>query len=117
MMMKSAAILIGLFAAGLAMQSSDAAAKKCMPIKVAATGFGHTEGVATTLAWEAWETGVERRVDNEKFHDSDNVGSPSVDCSMNKSGRDAGRGVLASSSGHPASAWVCQVSGTPCDSK
>jgi len=115
--MKNVPIILALFAAGLAMQGSDAMAKQCKPIKVAATGFGHTKGIAKSLAWEAWEAGVERRVDQESFHNSDNVGSPSEECSPNKSKKYSGRGLIASSMGDPGSAWVCEVSGTPCDGK
>lgn len=115
--MKSLPIIIALFAAGLAMQSSNAVAKQCKPINVAATGFGDSKGVAKSLAWEAWEAGVESRVDDESFSNSDNVGSPSEDCSLNTSGKYSGRGVIPSSMGHPGSAWVCEVSGTPCDEK
>ena len=116
-MMKNVSLIIALFAAGLAMQSSVAMAKKCKPITIAATGFGDSKGIAQSLAWEAWEKGVERRVDEESFHNSDNVGSPSEDCSQNKSGKYSSKGAMASSMGHPGSAWVCQVSGTPCDGK
>lgn len=115
--MKNVPIIIALFAAGLAMQSSDAVAKQCKPIKVAATGFGESKGIAKSLAWEAWEAGVERRVNDKSFHNSDNVGSPSEECSPNKSGKYSGRGVIPSSMGHSGSAWVCEVSGTPCDGK
>ena len=115
--MKSVPIIIALFAAGLAMQSSHAVAKQCKPIKVAAIGFADSKGIAKSLAWEAWEASVERRVDGKSFHNSDNVGSPSEECSPNKSGKYSGRGIIASSMGHPGSAWVCEVSGTPCDGK
>ena len=116
--MKNVPIILALLAAaGLATQSSDAVAKTCKPVKVAATGFGQTEGIAKSLAWEAWEVGVERRVDEELFHNSDNVGSPSEDCSSNKSGKYSGRESIASSMGHPGSTWMCKVSGTPCDGK
>ena len=115
--MKSIPIIIALFAAGLTMQSSNAVAKQCKPINVAATGFGDSKGIAKSLAWEAWEAGVERKVQDESFYDSDNVGSPSEDCSPNTSGKYSGRGVIASSMGHPGSAWVCEVSGAPCDGK
>ena len=115
--MKSGPIIIALFAAGLAMQSSDAVAKQCKPINVAATGFAESKGVAKSLAWEAWETGVGSKVDDESFSNSDNVGSGSEECSLNKSGKYSGRGVIASSLGYPGSTWVCEVSGTPCDEK
>ena len=114
--MKNVPIIIALFAVGLAMQSSDAAAKKCVPLKVAATGFGDSKGVAKSLAWEAWEEAIEGRVE-KSFRDSDNVGSASEECSPNKSGKYSSRGVIPSSMGHPGSAWVCEVSGTPCDGK
>ena len=115
-MMKSVPIIIALFAAGLAMKSSDAAAKQCKAINVAAIGFADSKGVAKSLAWEAWEAAIEGRVERS-FRNSDNVGSGSEDCSPNKSGKYAGRGVIPSSMGHPGSAWVCRVSGTPCDGK
>jgi|SRR5688572_17542557 hypothetical protein len=115
--MKSVPIVIALFAAGLAMQSSDAVAKQCKSIKVAATGFAESKGIAKSLAWEAWEAAVERRVHDKSFHNSDNVGSGSEECSPNKSGKYSGRGVIPSSMGHRGSAWVCEVSGTPCDGK
>ena len=111
--MKSGPIVIALFAAGLAMQSSVAVAKECKPINVAATGFGESKGVAKSLAWEAWETGVTRKVDDESFSNSDNVGSGSEECGLNKSGRRSS----ALSMGYPGSTWVCEVSGTPCDEK
>ena len=116
-MMKSVPIIVALLAAGLAMQSSDAVAKQCKPTKVAATGFGDSKGIAKSLAWEAWELAVERKGHDKSFRDSDNVGSASEECSPNKSGKYSGRGVIASSMGHPGSAWVCGVSGTPCDGK
>ena len=115
--MKSVPIIIALFAVGLGLQNSDAMAKQCKPIKVAATGFGDSKGLAQSLAWEAWEASVERRVHDESFQNSDNVGSASEECSPNKSGKYTGRGVIPSSMGHPGSAWVCEVSGTPCDGK
>ncbi len=115
-MMKSVPIVIALFAAGLAMKSSDAVAKQCKAINVAAIGFADSKGVAKSLAWEAWEAAIEGRVETS-FRNSDNVGSGSEDCSPNKSGKYAGRGVIPSSMGDPGSAWVCKVSGTPCDGK
>jgi hypothetical protein len=115
--MKSLPIIIALFAVGLATQGSDAVAKECKPINVAATGFGDSKGVAKSLAWEAWEADVESRTKDDSFSNSDNVGSGSEDCSLNKSGKYSGRGIIPSSMGHPASAWVCVVSGNPCDEK
>ena len=114
--MKIVPIIIALFAAGLAMQSSGAAAKQCKSINVAATGFADSKGIAKSLAWEAWEAAIEGRVERS-FRDSDNVGSGSEECSPNKSGKYSGKGVIPSSMGHPGSAWVCVVSGTPCDGK
>lgn len=114
--MKNIPIVIALFAAGFVIQSSGAQAM-CKRLNVAAVGFGHTKGVANSLAWESWEAGVEKRGVEEAFQNSDNVGSPSVDCSPNKSGKYSGRGVVPSSMGDPGSAWVCEVSGTPCDGK
>jgi hypothetical protein len=114
---KSTPIIIALFAAGLAVQSSGATAKQCKSINVAATGFGDSKGIAKSLAWEAWEADVERRLKDDSFSNSDNVGSGSEDCSLNKSGKYSGRGVIPSSMGHPGSAWVCEVSGSPCDEK
>jgi hypothetical protein len=115
--MKSTAIIIALFAAGLATQSSGAAAKECKRINIAATGFGDSKGIAKSLAWEAWEADVEHRVKDDNFANSDNVGSGSEDCSLNTSGKYSGKGVVPSSMGHPGSAWVCVVSGNPCDEK
>lgn len=115
--MKSVPIVVALLAAGLAMQSSDAMARQCKPIKVAAIGFGDSKGIAQSLAWEAWEGIVESKVQDTKFHDSDNVGSASEECSPNKSGKYSGQGVVPSSMGHQNSAWVCEVSGSPCDAK
>jgi hypothetical protein len=115
--MKSGPIIIALFAAGLAMQSSAAVAKQCKPINVAATGFAESKGVAKSLAWEAWETSVESKVGDDSFSNSDNVGSGSEECSLNKSGKYAGKAPIASSLGYVGSTWVCEVSGNPCDEK
>ena len=92
-------------------------ARECKSINLAATGFGDSKGIAKSLAWEAWEADVERRVKDDSFSNSDNVGSGSEDCSLNKSGKYSSKGVIPSSMGHPGSAWVCVVSGRPCDEK
>ena len=104
-------------AVGVAAHGSDAMARQCKPINVSATGFGDEKGLAKSLAWEAWEADVEHRVQDEAFSNSDNVGSGNEDCSLNKSGKYSSQGVVPSSMGHPGSAWVCVVSGNPCDEK